>query len=225
MKLESAINISDRIFISNDEICNIRPKHFFWAENNERSDMPAIQFENYKLIILVGSPASGKSTFVERNFKDSRYVIVSNDDLGRRKDCIKIAKETFEKDTQSIVVVDNTNATKKVRSEFVGLNRNGKSLCIFFNTSKAVCHHNNMYRFIISQAVDWFSKWGAEDIVKARILEKTKKHVAVPPIAINKYWINFEEPKETEGFDIFSVPFIPSFETEFERKLWKMHLD
>ncbi|KAI3410372.1 hypothetical protein GPALN_004472 [Globodera pallida] len=48
-----------------------------------------------ELVVLVGSPASGKSTFARR-FKNE-YVILSQDELGTRKKCLDQARESLRK--------------------------------------------------------------------------------------------------------------------------------
>lgn len=63
-----------------------------------------------KVIILVGVPGSGKSTFCE---KYPKYVRISQDDLGSRYMCLELFRESLRKGKS--VIVDRCNINKMQR--------------------------------------------------------------------------------------------------------------
>lgn len=69
------------------------------------------------MIIFVGSPASGKSTFWKTHLSD--YVRVNRDTLKTREKCLKVAEDALEEGKN--VVIDNTNPTKRDRQAFIDL--------------------------------------------------------------------------------------------------------
>lgn len=80
--------------------------------------MGRMQVKPHSAIILIGIPASGKSTFFQNNYADT-YVRINLDMLkNRRKEDILIkacleAKQSF--------VVDNTNFTRRLRLKYFQL--------------------------------------------------------------------------------------------------------
>lgn len=69
-----------------------------------------------KVIILVGPPGSGKSTF---SSKYSNYVRISQDELGDRYKCLELFRKSL-KDGKN-VIVDRCNINKMQRRLWVGL--------------------------------------------------------------------------------------------------------
>ncbi len=57
------------------------------------------------MVICVGSPGSGKSTFVNTFFAD--YVRINNDDLKTKEKCMKACEQNLKE--KKSVIVDNTN--------------------------------------------------------------------------------------------------------------------
>jgi bifunctional polynucleotide phosphatase/kinase len=189
---------------------------------SEIKPMPYMDLSTYSLIMLVGSPGSGKSTFISRNFKGPNFKIVSQDILGRRSRCVEKVKDLLNQKCGH-VVVDNTSPNKSSRTEFVSLNK-GKTLCIHINTEKEHCIHNNKYRRYLNHAAEIFTQYRLETFDKDAILDGLNGNESTPIVAIHTYWKNFEKPTESEGFDVITVPFVPVFDCEFERKVWSLHL-
>lgn len=71
-----------------------------------------------EVIITVGLPASGKSTYAKQNFPN--YTIISLDQLhhDRRKEQ-ELIEEELKKGNS--IVIDDTNATEKIRAEHIKL--------------------------------------------------------------------------------------------------------
>lgn len=99
-----------------------------------------------EMIILVGSPGSGKSTFWRQYLKDL-YHRVNNDDLGSSKKseslCLEILKGAAS------VVVDNTNSKLENRATYIKMAQNEgikQIRCLYFDVPKEKCMENNALR-------------------------------------------------------------------------------
>lgn len=53
----------------------------------------ACMFQNQELVVMVGVPASGKSTFSKQYFQPNGYVSVNRDTLGTVEKCLKVRKK------------------------------------------------------------------------------------------------------------------------------------
>lgn len=167
-----------------------------------------------EMIIFVGPPASGKSTYYNKHFEPAGYAHVNQDKLGSRPRCLKLAEEQL-KDGVSCVI-DNTNRDKKTRELYVQL---AKSLgvpirCFIFRISKELAWHNNLYR---TYCLPFLS---SSD--KNRQTEKK----LVPYSAIAGFESAYEEPTMKEGFDELKfIKWRPDFEGDaVKEQYWDMWL-
>lgn len=94
-----------------------------------------------ELVVFIGSPGSGKSTFYHQFM--SSYVHVNNDTLKTKEKCMKVCKEALMGGKS--VVIDNQNHTAEVRNRYISIAKElGVPVRAFlFDTSKEVCMHNN----------------------------------------------------------------------------------
>jgi bifunctional polynucleotide phosphatase/kinase len=69
-----------------------------------------------ELVISIGFPASGKSTFAKKYFVSKGYVHINQDTLKTKAKCIKATEEALKNGKS--VIVDNTNPSAKVRKEY-----------------------------------------------------------------------------------------------------------
>ena len=130
-----------------------------------------------RLVIFVGLPASGKSTYFKR-YLEQTHILVSKDLMGSSKNKDKIQAEMLclhlgsNKDT----VVDNTNVSKAIRAPLVALAHDlGQKVEIYwFDTPAKICIQQNELRS-----------------GKAR----------VPNVAIYTLAKKFEQPNDSEGAD------------------------
>ena len=141
-----------------------------------------------EMVICVGSPGSGKSTFVKQFLSD--YERINNDTLKSKENCIKACRLNLNEGKS--VVVDNTNPSKEVRAIYLKVAKElkVKARCIFFDTPKETCVHNN----------------------KQRALNTHRDHISkkVPIIALHVFFKNIVTPKASEGFErVIKVNFIP----------------
>lgn len=97
--------------------------------------------ETIKLIILVGLPGSGKSTFSELIKTSGLDIIIINQDSQGKKDL----ETNFIKSIKSnkLTILDRTNLTKKERSKWLKMTSVNKKqcICIFFKTPKIICQN------------------------------------------------------------------------------------
>lgn len=103
-----------------------------------------VKFVEKEMVIFVGSPASGKSTFW-KNYM-SKYARVNRDTLKTKEKCYKVAEEEIKKGNS--VVIDNTNPKKEDRKYFIDLAKKygWKVRCFVFLTPKDICFHNDYQR-------------------------------------------------------------------------------
>jgi bifunctional polynucleotide phosphatase/kinase len=181
------------------------------TEFTQTSKFNANLLYDYDLIILVGSPASGKSFFCETFIP--AFVHINQDTLKTVAKCKSAAKRALDENKK--VVIDNTNPMASSRKLYLDLANGKKTACVWFQTEKEVCEHNNAFR-----------EYGP--CIKAlkqgdTITEETYgKHV--PAIAMHSFWKNLEPPTKEEGFDhIYHVPFHLHFQDKDMESYWKYH--
>ncbi|KAK0712391.1 polynucleotide kinase 3 phosphatase-domain-containing protein [Lasiosphaeria miniovina] len=197
---------ADRNFAHNVGIKYQTPEEFFLGEaprpfardfdpaNFEYSedDKLEVRFEkkNEKDIILfVGPPGAGKSTFYWKQLEPLGYERVNQDILKSRDKCLKAAADSL-KDGES-VVIDSTNPDPDTRAQWVELaiKMRVPIRCIWFRTPLQVCEHNDAVRHLNKEL-------------------NPESRQSLPRLAFNGFASRFKEPKPKEGFqDIFEVPF------------------
>lgn len=142
-----------------------------------------------EIVLFVGLPASGKSTFARRHFVPHGYVHVNQDTLKTKEKCFKAASEAVA--AGKSVVIDNTNPEPATRAMYMGLakEKNLPIRCFHFQTPEELTHHLNLYR------------------------EKVHGVPHVPGVAYNICKKKMVEPSVVEGFgEIIKVPFVPQFD-------------
>jgi bifunctional polynucleotide phosphatase/kinase len=140
------------------------------------------------MIILIGPPASGKSTLsqaiVSRCIAENRGIpeIINQDTLKTQPACIK-AMRAATADGKSIIL-DKTNPSVKSRQPFIDLTpTNYKLITIYLNTSRELAQHLSLVRMRMNPLIP-----------------------AIPDVAYNIYYKNLEVP-----VDAINLPFVAKF--------------
>jgi len=131
--------------------------------------------EKPELIILIGSPGSGKSTVCARYF--SNYVHVNQDTLKTKQKCMEMCKKSLTDGKSAIV--DAQNKKTDLRAEWIqfGKHHGAKSIrCVFIDMPKEFSMHMNR--------------------VRSHCNEKS-----IPKIVINMFYKQLDNPTVKEGFD------------------------
>ncbi|XP_064606402.1 bifunctional polynucleotide phosphatase/kinase-like [Liolophura sinensis] len=209
----------DRMFAANIGIDFKTPEEYFLGEasapfkwcsvdpDKVLSDAPKppakkqeYHVKGKEIVILVGAPASGKSTFRKRYLEPYGYLAVNRDTMGTMAKCLKAAKDALKEGKS--VVVDNTNPSMSARSDFLDLaSKTGcPCRCFVMNTPIEVAHHMNMVR-----------------------QNQTNGQVRrVPEVGYNVYKKNFQEPTIEEGFtEVLKIDFVPEFGSSRDEQLFR----
>ncbi|KAF6217243.1 hypothetical protein GE061_001597 [Apolygus lucorum] len=213
-------SISDRFFANNVQLTFKTPEAFFLGEREGQYEEPEFLPWDYstthnlddicgdlksstsEVIVMVGLPASGKSTFVKTHLVPKGYVSINRDTLGTAAKCEKLLKESLS--SRKKVVVDNTNLDVETRRKIVNICQqfNVVPRCFLMDSNFQRCQHNNKFRII-----------------------KGGDHAVITPMVMRASLSKFLAPKKEEGFlDIVHVPFIPKFKDDEDRKLYNYHL-
>ena len=163
--------------------------------------MATIKNEESVVLMAVGYPASGKTTFYERHFKDKKFVHVNQDTLKTNKKCIVQVSQAL-KNNQS-VYIDNTNPTRESRQVFIQLAKelNVQVKCLHFTADEWLCKHLNVFRSI------------------------TKSTEQLPAVAFNSFRSKYQPPCEAEGFhEIVVIPFDCVFRNNEESEIFSNYL-
>lgn len=99
-----------------------------------------------EIVIFVGLPASGKSTFARKHFVPHGYVHVNQDTLKTKEKCFKAAMDALA--AGKSVVIDNTNPEPATRGMYIqAAKEKGIPVrCLHFRTPEELTHHLNLFR-------------------------------------------------------------------------------
>ncbi|PVU92978.1 hypothetical protein BB561_003525 [Smittium simulii] len=190
------------------------------------------------VVVMIGSPASGKSSFV-LDILVNQYGLerVNQDTLVTFKKCLDLTNENLKLGKN--IVIDNTNGPKQTRANYIRLSKEYKYkvYCAHKYIQDEIIAHNNNYRAVSAQlksAHDWIKT--EENVQKFNQEFKNKElqyifDVIPKPgnfvsrIVYNTYKSRYEAPSKAEGFDaVFVVPFTPSFKSQQDELLWNTWL-
>lgn len=158
-----------------------------------------------EVILFVGCPASGKSTFYKCHLKSRGYIHINRDTLGTWQKCVAECNRALQ--VGKSVAVDNTNPDRESRLRYIecARNHNVPIRCFVFTTSIAHAKHNNKFR---------------------ELTVKESSYKKVNDLVFNTYKSKFSEPEISEGFSqIVKVTINPSFESDKLATLYKQFLD
>ncbi|KAG8878012.1 hypothetical protein FRB97_002858 [Tulasnella sp. 331] len=228
-------NISDRLFAMNLELPFHTPEEFFLNKPPKPFKMkgfnpssmaidpatplftpattPLIPLEpaHAEIVVFVGYPGVGKSTFYKKHFAPAGYTHVNQDTLKTKPKCVKAVKDSLAAG-KSCVVEDNTNRDINVRQDYIDIAKELKvSIRAFhFDMPLELAWHINLYRaFCLSDAVK----------------EDEAVRELVPKIAYSGFNNAFQKPTTGEGFtEVKTINWIFDGSDE-DRKRFNMYLD
>ena len=153
-----------------------------------------------EVVIFVGSPGSGKSTFWKNYL--AGYTRVNNDTLRTKEKCLKVMRASLE--NRKSCVIDNTNPTAAVRSAYIDVAKEfGVPVRSFvFKMPKDMAFHLDTLRRV----------------------NKHRNHLSgrVGSMPIHKFYKDFEEPNASEGIsEVREVELVGGpFENSDDEKLF-----
>ncbi|KNE70822.1 polynucleotide kinase 3'-phosphatase [Allomyces macrogynus ATCC 38327] len=162
-----------------------------------------VREEGQEILVLVGSPGSGKSTLSAWLRDEHGYTVVNQDTLRSREKCVKEARLAVQRGES--VVIDNTNGSKETRALYLEIAQahDVPARCLHLTTPVPLAQHLDMIR------------------------DLTGQRPRLPTVAFNAYVSRFVQPSADEGFhEVVPVPFVPFFaeDDDMARKLAAMWL-
>ncbi|KAI9276987.1 polynucleotide kinase 3 phosphatase [Phascolomyces articulosus] len=169
------------------------------------SSTPLIPLDqSQEVIVCVGYPASGKSSFCKKHVVSKGYVYVNQDTLKTRDKCIKACQQALSEGKS--VIVDNTNPEASTRANYIRLAKqaNVGVRCFYFTADENLARHNSYFRAL-----------------HTRSGEEEQKREVLSIMAYNSFKSKFQQPKESEGFkEVKHINFV--FEgTDQDKKAWQ----
>ena len=179
---------SDKKFAETIGVRVMAPEEVFPFAEREAVEVKPVK-RGQEVVIMVGYPGSGKSTFARSTFGSfENYEIVDGDVVKTQSKMLLVGKHIIE--AGNSVVFDATNPSKERRASFITLAQqyNLPVRCIHVQTSfeEAVARNN--------------ARWEANHD-NANDNDRKK----VPMIAYYVYRKNFEEPSSNEGCVVVRV--------------------
>ncbi len=147
-KVIEHLEATREVIFSKEQIGFMREYQAKYSNQTGKSSKKFIKFNGKKcpkLMILVGLPGAGKSTFsthMETHVGD--VIRVSQDDMGK-KACENLMSANAQSDT--LVIVDRCNGKKSDRKDFQGWLKQGqRSWALVFETEKDECVYRAQHR-------------------------------------------------------------------------------
>lgn len=125
-----------------------------------------------EIVLMIGYPGSGKSTYAEKYFKKDNYVILHGDILKTESKMIKALKEELDKGKS--VVIDATNPSRDKRK-------------VFINIAK----ERQLYVRVVHITAS----------IEQSMVQSEQREHKIPKIAFYVYRKKFEEPNKSESID------------------------
>ncbi|KAG7470786.1 hypothetical protein MATL_G00117670 [Megalops atlanticus] len=209
-KKKKDFSCSDRLFALNIGLPFQTPEEFFLGWKSAPFSLPqfdprtcdptarlydppdaSLTSTRQEVVVAVGYPASGKSTFFQMHMVPKGYVYVNRDTLGSWQQCVSACERALKEGRS--VAVDNTNPDMESRKRYLDVCQSAgvPCRCFLFTASLEQAKHNNRFREMMPSQV---------------------KHARVNDIVFNSYKNKFVTPSLSEGFsEILQIHFVPSF--------------
>lgn len=219
-KKKKDFSSSDRLFALNIGLQFFTPEEYFLGWKSAPYKLP--EFDPRKLdssarlydppsaslistktevIVAVGFPASGKSTFFHSHIVPKGYDYINRDTMGTWQKCVSACERALKEGRS--VAVDNTNPDKESRKRYVDVAKAAgvSCRCFHFSASLEQAKHNNRFR---------------------EMAPSDTKHAKVNDMVFHSYKKHFEAPDLSEGFsEILQIHFVPSFKDSQSETLFR----
>ncbi|CAK6974958.1 bifunctional polynucleotide phosphatase/kinase isoform X1 [Scomber scombrus] len=219
-KKKKDFSCSDRLFALNIGLKFHTPEEYFLGWKSAPYNLP--EFDPRKLdssarlydppsasltssktevIVAVGFPASGKSTFFHTHVIPKGYAYVNRDTLGSWQSCVAACERALREGRS--VAVDNTNPDLDSRKRYVDVAKAAgvSCRCFHFSASLEQAKHNNRYR---------------------EMAPSDSKHNKVNDMVFHSYKKHFVAPALSEGFsEILRIHFVPNFKDSQSETLFR----
>ena len=169
--------------VPNKEFAKIEDKEHplaKWVSDKDASDILAplltSKKSSKKFVIMVGSPASGKSYYSHKLEADAGFLRINKDDMKTDTAMLKAFDKGLEKGQN--IVIDGTNPTKEHRLKWISAAR------------KASYHITIVWMNFPMPVVEFLDNY--------RIAKNKNQETHVPAVAMRVYYKKLEEPTQLE---------------------------
>lgn len=155
-----------------------------------------------EVVLFVGCPGAGKSTFYWRYLEPLGYERINQDVLKTKPKCFVAGRRLLSEGKS--IAIDSTNPDLDTRAAWVAVAKEHEApiRCIYFTSPEELCIHNAAVR-----------AFGGE-IVNPEMRDM------LPGIAFKMYKARFKKPEKKEGFlDVVEVDFTWEGE-EAAKEIW-----
>ncbi|KAI9313286.1 polynucleotide kinase 3 phosphatase-domain-containing protein [Dichotomocladium elegans] len=138
--------------------------------------------KSVEIIVFVGNPACGKSTFAKKYLIPKGYVHVNQDTLRTKEKCVAACQAAIKENKPVVIDADNTNPDVATRAMYIDIAKKAKVpiRCFVFTASEHLAKHNNYYRGLKDKDAD-------RDVLSDIVFRSFKSRL--------------QEPKLSEGFE------------------------
>ncbi|XP_068601970.1 bifunctional polynucleotide phosphatase/kinase [Brachionichthys hirsutus] len=219
-KKKKDFSCSDRLFALNIGLQFFTPEEYFLEWKSARYSLPhfdpralesnarlydppsaSLTSSQPEVVVAVGFPASGKSTFFHTHIVPEGYAYINRDTLGSWQSCVSACRRALKEGRS--VVVDNTNPDAESRKRYVDVAKAAgvPCRCFHFSASLEQAKHNNRFR---------------------EMAPSDCKHAKVNDMVFHSYKKHFVAPALSEGFaEILHVHFVPKFSDSQSETLFR----
>jgi bifunctional polynucleotide phosphatase/kinase len=190
--------------VPNKEFAKIEDKEHpltKWVSDKDKDIIaPLLKYKpsSKKFVIMVGSPASGKSYYSRKLEADAGFIRINKDDMKTDTAMLKAFNEGLEKGQN--IVIDGTNPTKESRLKWISAAR------------KASYHITIVWMNFPMPVVEFLDNY--------RIAKNKNQETHVPAVAMRVYYKKLEEPTQLECYKLIEIKTINNTDADAMLSVW-----